>query len=198
MMVSNMIYLRQINSETYLYLTIVFNFFSNSQLPFMQFSNLFVPSLASTHCLVASKMFEHEIDCGILPNYGLDVMITYITLAINILVSLIHYGLYGARLKLHKRLKDEAIVDKIEKSWCYKISSFANENYGMKMTLVKLDGTVVEVLFYSALTVSPQSIASVDYLYSYLVDTALIVYYLWSMYYYVRLIIYIPGLQTIK
>jgi hypothetical protein len=199
MMVSNMVYLQMMNGETYLYPTMVFDFFGNSQLPFVTLKNPFDPSLRSPECLVAPKMYEKEMDCGILPNYGIDVLITYITLAINILVSLIHYGLYGARLKLFKKHKDKVNVEKMEKTLGYKISSFINESYGMKMSLVKLDGTVVEVMFYSAMTISSQPIVSVKYLYSVLVSFAFIGYYVWSMYSYIRLIIYItPGLERIR
>jgi hypothetical protein len=198
MMVANMIYLKFMNGETYLYPSIVYDFFESSGLPFLSLENPF-EYMKDANCLVAPKMYDANLDCNILVNYGTDVLFLYGTLAINILLSIIHFGLYGAKLRLYKKHHDEVSTKKMENSMGFKISNFINESYGVKMTLIKLDGTIVEVMFNSFLTLSSQGITNMNYFFGYMVATSLVVYYIWSLYFYIRLLVKIaPGLEKIR
>jgi hypothetical protein len=198
-MVSNMIFLRFLNGETYLYPSMVFDFFASSQLPFVTLNNPWQESARQPGCVVAPKFYEGNLDCSILVNYGVDIVILYCTLAINILLSLAYYLAYGARLNIYKKHGEDEKVEAIEKSVCHKIFKFINDNYGLKMFFVKLDGTMVEVLFYASLTTTSQPIANSSYFYAYVVALGFYAYYAWSLATYVRLMIYIkPRLDKIR
>jgi hypothetical protein len=198
-MVANMVFLRFLNGETYLYPAMVFDFFQGAQLPFITLNNPWQDSAKQPNCMVAPKFYDANLDCSILVNYGVDIVILYCTLAINILLSLAYYLTYGARLTIYKRHGETEKVAAIEKSLCHKIFRFFNENYGLKMFFVKLDGTMVEVLFYASLTTTSQSIANSSYFLAYATSLLFYGYYVWSLSTYVRLLVYLkPRLDNIR
>ena len=198
-MVANMIYLKLMNGETYLYPSKVFDFFGNSNIPFVEVDNPFEKTYTNPNCLLAPKFYQSGLDCSIMVNYGIDIILIYGTLAINIVLSLIYYLIYGVRINIHKKHNEFEKVDEIQKSRGFKIVSFLKDNYGVKMFFVKLDGTMVEVIFYSFLTLSSQPIVDTHYFYSYIVSISFVCYYVWNGSKYIRLLVHLkPRLDNIR
>ena len=172
-MVGNMIYLKMMNGETYLYLSKVFQFFANSNIPFLDVKNPFQKSFASPNCTVAPKFYQDSLDCSIMVNYDIDILLIYFTLAINIVLSLIHYLTYGVIVNIHKRHQEWEKVEVIDKSRGFRIATFLKENYA--------------------------AIVDSHYFYSYVVSVLLVCYYIWSAYKYIRLLLHLkPRLDTIR
>jgi hypothetical protein len=164
-MIANVLYLKYLNGATYLYPGIILSYFTTDYMfPFISFGNPFKSFSATPECTTLPPRFEqNEIDCNMLYNWGGSLLLFLITLGINFAIYGLYLSLYGYKLNMLKQLKQKEDAENMENTRGHKIMLFMNTYYGVRWGLKKLDGSCLEVLFYSCLTLSAQAINSGPY-----------------------------------
>ena len=146
-------YLRLVGAQNLTYTKVMFQMIGSLRDNPILRLNPFEKLAIERGCSVSREFAENDVKCGLLANYGSDLIYLLITLAFCICISVVaFFTLKKINAKL-KTLRESRLASASLLTLLFKLLRYVLKSLGVGFFFMKMDGNVLDILFFSLINI---------------------------------------------